>query len=74
MIPSRAAGARTPGRKPRASGDDPHALTRGLGGRLVNPARAGMIRSGSVSATTMADIKQDCIPELCQVEVAGSVV
>ena len=22
----------------------------------------------------MADIKQDCIPELCQVEVAGSVV
>ena len=22
----------------------------------------------------MVDIKQDCIPELCQVEVAGSVV
>ena len=22
----------------------------------------------------VADIKQDCIPELCQVEVAGSVV
>ena len=50
----------------------------------VNPARAGMILGGRPqrgdrhrkprASGDVADIKQDCIPELCQVEVAGSVV
>ena len=42
----------------------PQVLVRRERGRRIIPARAGF----------MADIKQDCIPGLCQVEVAGSMV
>ena len=36
--------------------------------------RIALVGKNGAGKSNMADIKQDCIPELCQVEVAGSVV